>query len=141
MAKRAILMDAGAIYALADIDDAWHSRMVKALEKLSGHQFVVPCLVIPEAAYLLNKYLGAAAETTFLQSISGREVTVDHFASDDVKRCQEILIEYSKQNVGFVDASIVATAERLGIVEVFTTDRRHFSLFKPRHTAKLTMIP
>lgn len=134
-------MDTGAIYALADTDDAWHARMVKALEKLSGYQFVLPCLVIPEAAYLLNKYLGADAETSFLQSIAGREVTVDHFTAEDLKRCQEILIEYAKQNVGFVDASIFAAAERLGIAEVLTTDRRHFSVFKPRHTARLTMIP
>ncbi len=141
MARRLILIDTGAIFALADLDDAWHERMVKALEKLTGCQFVIPCLVISEAAYLLNKYLGSKAETAFVQSMVNREMTVDHLISSDYKRCLEILSEYTKENIGMVDASVLATAERLGIQEVLTTDRRHFSVLKPRHVKKLTLIP
>jgi predicted nucleic acid-binding protein len=43
--------------------------------------------------------------------------------------------------VGTVDASVVATAERLGIVEVATLDRRHFSVVRPRHTEAFRLLP
>lgn len=141
MARRSILIDTGAIFALADLDDGWHERMVKALEKLTGYQFVIPCLVISEASYLLNKYLGVKAELAFIQSMVNREMTVDHLVGSDYKRCVEILSEYTKENVGMVDASVLATAERLGIQEVLTTDRRHFSILKPRNLSKLVLIP
>jgi uncharacterized protein len=38
-----------------------------------------------------------------------------------------------------VDASVVAIAERLGIQEVATVDRRHFSVVRPRHTAAFVL--
>ena len=44
-------------------------------------------------------------------------------------------------DVGFVDASIVATAERLRITAMATIDRRHFASIRPRHTAAFTLLP
>jgi len=40
-----------------------------------------------------------------------------------------------------VDASIVAVGERLRINTILTTDRRHFSLFRPRHCRSFTILP
>jgi predicted nucleic acid-binding protein len=36
---------------------------------------------------------------------------------------------------------VIATAERLGVTEVATLDRRHFSVVRPRHTPALTLLP
>jgi predicted nucleic acid-binding protein len=41
----------------------------------------------------------------------------------------------------FVDASIIATAERLGVARVYTLDRRHFGLVRPRHVDSFTLRP
>jgi uncharacterized protein len=43
--------------------------------------------------------------------------------------------------LGTVDASVVAAAERLGIAEVATVDRRHFGVIRPRHTEAFTLLP
>jgi len=56
-------------------------------------------------------------------------------------RTVEILKQYADANIGFVDASLVAVAERLGINTIFTTDRRHFSLIKPAHSPAFTLLP
>ena len=43
--------------------------------------------------------------------------------------------------LGFVDASIVAISERLKAREFVTTDRRHFSAVKPAHLPGLQLVP
>jgi hypothetical protein len=35
----------------------------------------------------------------------------------------------------------VAVAERLGLIEIATIDRRHFSIVRPRHTDAFTLLP
>jgi predicted nucleic acid-binding protein len=39
------------------------------------------------------------------------------------------------------DASVVAVAERLGLTDVATSDRRHFTVVRPRHVDALTLLP
>jgi predicted nucleic acid-binding protein len=36
---------------------------------------------------------------------------------------------------------VVTTAERLGINELATFDRRHFTIIRPRHIETLTLLP
>lgn len=48
---------------------------------------------------------------------------------------------YADTPLGFVDASITATAERLNIVTLLTTDRRHFSLIRPADSATFRLVP
>jgi predicted nucleic acid-binding protein len=46
-----------------------------------------------------------------------------------------------RPDVGFVDASVVAIAERLRLDRIATTDRRHFSTVAPRHRASFELVP
>jgi uncharacterized protein len=48
---------------------------------------------------------------------------------------------YRDLPLGTVDASVIVTAERLGIVEVATLDRRHFSVVRPSHVAAFELLP
>jgi predicted nucleic acid-binding protein len=43
--------------------------------------------------------------------------------------------------LGTVDASVVAAAERLGLADIATVDRRHFSVVRPSHVAAFTLLP
>ena len=38
-------------------------------------------------------------------------------------------------------ASVVAIAERLGVIQVATIDHRHFRAVRPKHTDALTLLP
>jgi len=42
---------------------------------------------------------------------------------------------------GFVDASVVAVAERLRLRVIATTDTRHFGAVRPRHTSSFELLP
>lgn len=134
------LVDTGIIYALADRNDKWHGRAVGFVSGFRG-RLVVPWAVIPEACYLLNAYLGQAAELAFVKSLVDREMAVERLDGQDLVRTAEIMKRYPGANVGFVDASVAAMAERLKITVLLTTDRRHFSIIKPAHCVRFTMVP
>lgn len=68
-------------------------------------------------------------------------VTLIDLTSDDYRRMAELIEQYSDLSLGTTDASVIAVAERLGIVEVATLDRRHFSVVRPRHVRTFTLLP
>jgi uncharacterized protein len=49
--------------------------------------------------------------------------------------------QYADLPLGAVDASVIALAERLGIPEVATLDRRHFSVVRPLHVPTFHLLP
>lgn len=137
---RTALADTGILYALADTSDDWHNRAVESVGGFSG-RLIVPASVLPEICYLLNAYLGLSAETAFLDALVDREIPVEPVTGPDIARAVAILKRYADANIGFVDASIVAVAERLRITAIYTTDRRHFSLIRPAHCPSFLLLP
>lgn len=134
----ALLVDRGAILALADRRDAWHTRVSSFLAS-RREILVVPAPVLPEAAYLLRKFLGPKEELALVISVAKGEVAVEVLEPADYQRCSQLMTQYDQ--IGFVDSSVVAVAERLGLARLLTTDRRHFSIVRPRHVAALTLVP
>jgi len=135
-----VLLDTGIIYALADRSDAWHLRARAFVENFKG-TLILPSTVIPEACYLLQTHLSAQAETAFILSIVNRALRLEQVDEDDMNRAVEVMNSYSDLLIGFVDSSIVAVAERLKISAVMTTDRRHFSVIRPKHCPAFTLLP
>lgn len=135
-----ILVDTGPLYAMADQDDAWHDRVLAFLNS-TRLQLVVPITVLPEACYLISAHLGSLAEVQFVRSVQRDEVRVEFLKKEDLARTVEVMDKYSDAGLGFVDASLVSVAERLKIREVLTTDRRHFSMVRPRHCSIFALKP
>ena len=135
-----VLVDTGILYAMADLDDAWHEP-VKAFLKNNTDVLVVPTTVLPEICYLLNTHLGKESERKLIASITQGELRVEGLTNDDFRRSLQLLETYSDVNIGFVDTSIVAIAERLKIHRILTTDRKHFSIIRPRHCRSFELLP
>ncbi len=53
----------------------------------------------------------------------------------------ELVVTYASLPLGTTDASVIAVAERLGLAEIATLDRRHFTVVRPRHADALTLLP
>jgi hypothetical protein len=134
----AVLLDTGILYALADEDDAWHARARDWLERQT-ELLLVPATVLPEITYLLHARLGAAAERRFVGSVAAGELEVDLLKARDIARAHELMTRYP--DLGFVDLTLVATAERLKIRTLATTDRRHFGRVAPRHVRAFDLVP
>jgi predicted nucleic acid-binding protein len=91
--------------------------------------------------YLLATRLGVGAEVRFLGDLADGAFSVAPVAAADWMRVAELVARYRDLPLGTVDASVVATAERLGIKEIATVDRRHFSVVRPNHVDAFTLIP
>ena len=133
-----LLLDTGPIYALADADDAWHDRV---LEFLDGRDeaLLVPVTVLPEVAYLLRSRLGEGVERQFVGSLARRELAIEALQPGDVERTEKLLERYP--DLGFVDCTVVAMAERLRLAGIVTTDRRHFATVRPAHRLTFELLP
>lgn len=86
----------------------------------------MPTLVITEVTWLLGSRLGADAEVRFLGDLAAGNFIVEPVAAQDWLRVAELVAQYRDLSLGTVDASVLAAAERLGVVDVATTDRQHF---------------
>ena len=133
-----VLLDTGVLYALADRDDAWHGRCVEYVAGVR-EPVLTTITAVPEAAYLIRDRLGRAAEHRLIRSIASRELHVEDLREPDWERAAELMLKYPE--IGFVDASIVAVAERLRLPSIATTDRRHFTPIRPRHRAAFELRP
>jgi uncharacterized protein len=133
-----VLLDTGIVYALADRDDHWHERSVAYVRGLREPVFTT-VTVIPEAAHLIRDRLGRKAEQSLIRSIADRELDVEDLSDADWERAAELMGKYP--DIGFVDASVVAVAERLRLTSLATTDRRHFAPIKPRHCPSFELKP
>jgi uncharacterized protein len=132
------IVDAGPLYAAADLDDADHDRCLDVLQR-RDLQLVIPTLVVAEATYFVGTRLGARAEAAFLRGVGGLEVEPP--SPEDWPRMAELVERYGDFPLGGTDASVIALAERLGAPVVITLDRRHFSAVKPRHRSAFDLLP
>lgn len=133
-----LLLDTGVLYALADESDDWHVRSREFLARNSD-ALLVPVTVVPEVCYLLRERLGTTAESRFVQSVGAEEVVLEPVTPRDFQRSAELMAKYA--DIGFVDASVVAVAERLKLRTIATTDHRHFRPIRPAHVKAFELVP
>ena len=101
----------------------------------------MPTLVIAEVAYLIGTRLGWKAEVRFLGDVAGGNLVLEPLHPADTIRIAELVARYHDLPLGTIDASVVAAAERLTVEDVATTDRRHFGVVRPNHTATFRLLP
>lgn len=140
MASTGLIVDTGPLYALFDADDDHHARCRELLETHPG-PLVVPQLVVAEATYLLASRLGTRAEVQLLGDLASGVYLSEPVTAADWLRIAELVVRYRELPLGTVDASVVATAERLQVVTVASTDRRHLTVVRPRHAPGLAVLP
>lgn len=114
---------------------------MKSLLDQHHETLLVPVTVLPEACYLLNAHLGQEAERALLTACASGELIVAAITTEDIARSVELLDLYADANLGFVDASVFALSERLNVRQIVTTDRRDFSLVRPRHCPAFELLP
>jgi hypothetical protein len=90
---------------------------------------------VNETSWLIETHLGPEAEASFLRSISSSGIAVEQLSAD------ELVATYADLPLGALDASVVATAERLSATTLLTLDRRHFSIVRPSHTGSFLLLP
>ena len=134
------LLDTGFLYALFDSDDVHHNDARKVLE-FPGLEPVLPDTVLVELAYLLQARLGHSRMRAIMRELAHDPPFLISLMPEDLTRIETILTDYADVRLDFVDASIVAMAERLDIRHILTVDRRDFQIIRPRHCAHFDIFP
>jgi predicted nucleic acid-binding protein len=102
---------------------------------------VLPTSILPEVTYLLQRRIGPMAEEAFIRAIVDGEFTTEPVEDTDLPRIVELMRRYRDFPLGYVDASVVAIAERSMARGILTADRRHFSAVRPHHAPGFTLLP
>ena len=136
----ALILDTGPLLAALDANDPDHGRCAELIEG-APEDLVVPALVLAELDYWCLERLGVNAWLVFLDDLLEGAYRTEHPSDQDLHRCRELQAQYEDLELGVVDASIVALAERLGEERVATLDQRHVSVVRPEHVEALTLLP
>ncbi len=135
-----LIVDTGPLLATADRQDPDHVSCRTVLEEDAG-PLVTTALVIAEAAYLIDRQLGALAEAALYASIVDGSLLVEDMLVEDWQRVRALVTRYADLPLGGTDASLVAIAERLGATRLATLNHRHFRVVRPRHVSALELLP
>jgi hypothetical protein len=136
----AVIVDTGFLFALANNRDVHHLRALDVARTLSD-TIILPATVLPEICYLIDSRLGHAAMRRFVRGVQTGAMHIASIDKTDLSRIVDILDQYADARVDFVDATIVALAERLHVTRILTIDQIHFRLFRPRHCAAFDLLP
>lgn len=138
-----ILFDTGPIVAAAaENDEHFHtaSQLFTGL-RLAGRRLLLPATVAAEVGYLLSERVSAGTEARFLRGVAEGAFELVDLTRADYRRMAELTEQYIDMPLGTTDASVIAIAERLGITEIATLDRRHFTAVRPRHVEAFSLLP
>lgn len=136
-----ILVDTNVLVAATRPADTNHRAAAEFLDATT-ETLLVPPTVVAEVCYLLNELNGPAVEVRFLRSFGDDDgLQLAELLAEDVARMADLTEQYADMPLGGTDASVVAIAERLGIHQVATFDRRHFTVVRPVHVDAFTLLP
>jgi predicted nucleic acid-binding protein len=119
--RKLTISDTGFVVALLNQSDTKHSDVIAIYQKYQ--QILLPQTVLAEVAYLVGRSAGISTVAAFLKGLSASRFRLIPLSETDVIRVSEILEEYKDSRIDFVDATVMAIAERLKITLVLTLDR------------------
>jgi len=88
----------------------------------------------------VRKLLGVEVWLTLVADVAEGVYRVEQVEERTSERAGELERAYESLPLRLVDASVIATCERLGEMKVATLDRRHFAAARPAHCEALTLV-
>jgi predicted nucleic acid-binding protein len=138
MAAR-ILIDTGPLVCLFDRREEHFELCSERAKALPGRVYTcVP--VITEAAYLLNRQDSRLVDLLFA-ACRDEVYKLLPITAEDFSPISTIRNTYHDLGLDFADAALMHLAEREKIQQVFTLDRRDFTVFRTASGDALELIP
>ena len=132
-----VLVDASALIAFLDRDDAHHVRCVEALTRIREPLATVwPALT--EAMHLLGDTWGAPA--ALCDMVADDALTLIPLEAADLARIKQLMDKYRDVPMDFADAALVRAAEREQLTRILTFDS-HFAIYRLPRRARFTVLP
>jgi uncharacterized protein len=122
-----IVFDTSIVVAAMNRRDDHHTRVVEWLEQATGALITSP-LALAEMDYLVTRHGGADAAQRLYDDFDAGAYRIEWWPAS-IYDCIEVARD--QRGVGLTDASLVAIAGRLGVIEIATLDERHFRRLRP----------
>ncbi len=133
-----MLVDAGPLVALIDRADPSHDACVATLKTLRD-PLVTVWPAFTEAMYLLGRsWQGQKALWSRLETEALALAPLDEV---DAPRMRELMDKYRDLPMDLADAALVRVAERDALTQIFTLDRKHFSVYRPGRRRRFSVVP
>jgi len=134
-----VLVDTGALIALYNSRDPAHHACAEVAKLLPVGKAYTCWPVVTEAAYLLRKH--AQQRSSLLSAVQRGEFALLPLTADDIPAIDQLMSKYHDQQMDLADAALVHLGNREDIRTVFTTDRRHFSIYRRRDGGPFHVAP
>jgi predicted nucleic acid-binding protein len=132
-----VLVDASALIALLDRDDAGHDRCVAALGQVREPLATVwPALT--EAMHLLAET--PRATDVLCDMVSDEALGLLALDAADMARIKALMQKYRDLPMDFADAALVCVAERERTTRILTLDN-HFRIYRLPRRARFAVLP
>ena len=135
-----MLIDTGPLVALADRNDRNHVTCVGTAKLLPADPLVTTWPCFTEAMYLLFRAGGYPAQCRLWQLRSANSLVLLDLSASDVDRIISLMDKYHDTPMDLADASLVATAERMGTKRVFTLDG-DFRIYRLSDGSAFEIVP
>jgi len=139
-----VLTDTGGLLkALARTPDGKPSFPEYQTFLVTASAVIVPALVLAEVDYFLRENRGAMRK--LIAEIFDRTTRYEYELPlpSDIVRALEFDAKFKELNLGLVDGTVAALAERRRVYRVLTTDRRDFGTIRigPHFSRALELVP
>lgn len=134
-----LVCDSGVVFAALNPRDRSHDDCTELL-RLS-RSTAIPAAAIVEIDWLARSRGVTDATDRLLASVEDRSIVVVELDEDDYRRVRKLVRRYADLPLSFVDAAVIAIAERLELTKIATLDRRHFSAIRPLHIPAFELVP
>lgn len=135
-----VLVDTNFLVAILAPTDQHHQEAVRALSALQGDQPIIAAPVLVELFYLINKFAHYQQAITAIRQMR-TNFHVEPLIMQDMERMENIMSQYATARFDYTDAALMALSERLKIIQIYTFDRRDFTIFRPLHAPMLKILP
>ena len=134
-----LVVDTSVLVAAANRRESHHEACAELLR--AEIRPFVPAPVVTETCIMLNRRIGPEYEARFLEMLHRGAFEIEHLDMTGYRRAAELVATYVDLRLGFVDAAVIAVAERLGTTRIATLNHRDFTVVRPAHAESLTLLP
>ncbi|MFZ0958931.1 MAG: hypothetical protein WAN60_21510 [Candidatus Sulfotelmatobacter sp.] len=137
-ASAAGLIDTGAILAIVDAADIWHSACLEALRSVR-----IPLLtteaILTETFHLTGKNPHKIEKTW--RFVRSGALTIHPILDSDLLELHALMSQYADRPMDFADATLVHLAAREHLSVILTIDHDDFETYRLPGRKKFTVLP
>ena len=132
------LIDTGAVLAIVEADDDWHSVCLEALQSVHMPLFTTEA-VLTELFHLIGKSAHNIGKAwNFVRSGA---LTVRPIDDSELPALQALMVQYRDRPMDFADATLVHLAARESLSLILTIDHDDFETYRIGRRKKFTILP